>query len=143
MADQWVVAVMPSSSPAAASTSDPVHTDVVNVVVRWALRTQSSTRSSSDELAGADAAGEHDDVGRRHLVVRGVDLDAEEAVVGTNDLTAVADERDDVAGDPLEHLVRADAVEGGEAVEDGDGDRLGLGLVHEAWSFRWWLKRRR
>ena len=82
---QWVVAVRPSSRPAAASTSEPVHTDVVNVVVAWAVRTQSSTRSSLHERAGADAAGEHDDVGRRHLVERGVDLDPEEAVVGAHD----------------------------------------------------------
>ena len=43
---QWVVAVRPSSSPAAPSTSEPVQTDVVNVVVSCAVRTQSSTRSS-------------------------------------------------------------------------------------------------
>ena len=46
MAPQCVVAVSPSRRPAAASTSEPVHTDVVNVVVSWAVRTQSSTRSS-------------------------------------------------------------------------------------------------
>ena len=46
MAPQCVVAVSPSSSPAAASTSEPVHTDVVNVDVSWAVRTQSSTSSS-------------------------------------------------------------------------------------------------
>ena len=44
--DQCVVAVSPCSSPAAPSTSEPVHTDVVKRVVSCAVRTQSSTRSS-------------------------------------------------------------------------------------------------
>ena len=41
-----VVAVSPSSSPAAPSTIYPVHTDVVKRVVSWAVRTHSRTRSS-------------------------------------------------------------------------------------------------
>ena len=52
MAPQCVVAVSPSSRPAAASTSDPVHTDVVNVVVSWAVRTQSSTALVVHERRG-------------------------------------------------------------------------------------------
>ena len=66
MQDQWVVAVSPSSRPAAARTSEPVQTEVVNRVVRWASRTQSSTTlvvSSAGRVP--DPAGEHDDVGRR------------------------------------------------------------------------------
>ncbi|CKT73012.1 Uncharacterised protein [Mycobacterium tuberculosis] len=40
---QCVVAVKPLSSPAAANTSPPVHTEVVSRVCRCASRTQSST----------------------------------------------------------------------------------------------------
>ena len=79
---QCVVAVSPSSSPAAASTSEPVHTDVVNVVVSWARAHPVEHPLVVDQRPGADAAGEHDDVGRGHLVERGVDVDAEEAVLG-------------------------------------------------------------
>ena len=39
---QCVVASMPSSSPAAPSRSEPVHTDVVHVVVGWTARSQST-----------------------------------------------------------------------------------------------------
>ena len=120
-----------------------MHTDVVNVVVRWAVRTQSSTRSSCDQRAGADAAGEDDDVGRRQLLERGVDLDAEEAVVGPHDLAgAWPTNVTSKPGMRCSTSYGPDAVEGGEAVEEGDGDRW-VGMVHEAWSFRWWLKRRR
>ena len=114
-ADQCVVAVRPSSSPAAASTSEPVHTDVVYVVVSWAVRTQSSTPLVVDQLPGADAAGEDDDVGVGSSSNVGVDLDAEEPVLGADHAALVADERDVEARDALQHLVRADAVEGGEA----------------------------
>ena len=41
-ASQWLVARLPSSRPAAARISDPVHTDVVHVLVRSASRSQSS-----------------------------------------------------------------------------------------------------
>ena len=84
-----------------------------------------------DQVAGADAAGEHDDVRGREVVVGGVDLDAEEAVVRAHDAALAADERDLVAGDALQHLVRADPVEGGEAGEQGDGDGC------HGHSFRW------
>src|SRR6202034_3658316 len=40
---QWVAAVSPSSSPAAASSSEPVHTEVVNRVVACNWRTQPRT----------------------------------------------------------------------------------------------------
>ena len=92
---------------------------------RGRVRTQSSTalvvRRSG---AGADAAGEHDDVRVRQLVERGVDLDAEEPVLGRARRRVVADERDVEPRDPLQHLVRPDAVERGEAGEQGDGDGL-------------------
>ena len=38
------------------------------------------------EGAGADTAGEHDDVGIGQLLERGIDLDPEEAVLAANDL---------------------------------------------------------
>ena len=105
---QCVVAVSPSSSPAAASTSEPVHTDVVNVVVSWAVRTQSSTSLVVRPAARVPTPpGNTTTSGRRQLVERGVDLDAEEAVVRAHDAALVADERDVEAGDALQHLVRA------------------------------------
>ena len=78
------------------------------------------------QRTGADAAGEHDDVRVREVLERAVDLDAEHLVVGADDTALVADERDVEAGDALEHLVRPDAVEGGELREQGDDD-LGHG----------------
>ena len=39
-ARQWVVASLPSRIPAAASSSDPVHTDVVHSAWAWACRSQ-------------------------------------------------------------------------------------------------------
>src|ERR1019366_6231284 len=42
---QWVVAPLPSSSPAAASTSEPVQTDVVHSLISFAVLSHSSTPS--------------------------------------------------------------------------------------------------
>ena len=39
------MALSPSSNPAAASTSEPVHTEVVNLVVSWAAVQTARTRS--------------------------------------------------------------------------------------------------
>ena len=61
------------------------------------------------QRAGADAAGEHDDVGVGHLLERGVDGDAEEAVLAAHLAALVADERDVDVGDALQHLVGPDA----------------------------------
>jgi hypothetical protein len=49
-ASQWEVARRPSRSPAAASSSEPVHTDVVQVLVASAARSQS--RSTSLSICG-------------------------------------------------------------------------------------------
>ena len=49
-----------------------------------------------------------------------VDLDAEHAVVGTNDAPLMADERDIDLRDSLQHLVGPDAVECGELREKGN-----------------------
>ena len=122
MALQCVVAVRPSSSPAAASTSDPVHTDVVKVVVSWAVRTQSRTRSSPSSARVPTPPG--------NTTTSGVGSSSNVASTSMprNPLSErttpalVADERDVEARDALQHLVRADAVEGGEAGEQRDGD---------------------
>ncbi len=50
-ASQYVVARLPSSRPAEPSTSAPVHTDVVHVVVSCAVRSHSSTASSFSACA--------------------------------------------------------------------------------------------
>jgi hypothetical protein len=117
-----VVAVSPSSSPAAASTSDPVHTDVVNVVVACAVRTQSSTRSSVINARVPWPPGNTTTSGCGHLLERRVDLDAEHAVVRADDAALVADERHVEVRDALQHLVGPDAVERGELREQRDGD---------------------
>ena len=62
----------------------------------------------------AVAAREHDHVRLWVVLERGVDLDAEHPVVGADHTAVVADERDVDVGDPLQHLVRPDAVERGE-----------------------------
>jgi citrate synthase len=72
--------------------------------------------------AGADPAREHDDVGIRHLLEGGVDGDTQKAVLAAHLAALVTDEGDVEVGDALQHLVRPDAVERGEAVEQGDGD---------------------
>ncbi len=107
---------------AAASTSEPVHTEVVNVVVSCAVRTQSRTRSSCISARVPTPPGNTMTSGRRVVLERAVDLDAEHRVVGADHAAFVADERDVEVGDPLEHLVRPDAVERGEVGEQGDDD---------------------
>ena len=46
-ASQWVAASTPSRIPAAASSSEPVHTDVVQRLWAWASRSQASTAASA------------------------------------------------------------------------------------------------
>ena len=82
--DQCVVAVSPSSRPAAPSTSDPVHTDVVNVVVVCALRTQSSTRSSSISARVPTPPGKTMMSGSATSSNVASACDAEEAVLGAD-----------------------------------------------------------
>ena len=62
---QCVVASRPSSTPAAPSSSDPVQTEVVHVVVSCTARTQSSSRLVVEQRAGADAARDQQDLGGR------------------------------------------------------------------------------
>ena len=67
----------------------------------------------------------HDHLGGGHLLEGRIDRDTEEPVVATHLTALVADERDVVARDALEHLVGADGVEGGELREQRDGDLHG------------------
>ncbi|HUD16373.1 MAG TPA: hypothetical protein VMQ59_03880 [Acidimicrobiales bacterium] len=73
------------------------------------------------EGAGAHAAGEDHHVRVAEVVEGGIDGEAERAVVAADLAPPVADEGDVDRGDALEHLVGADAVEGGEPREQGDG----------------------
>ena len=86
----------------------------------------------------ADAAGEHEHVGPGVVLERAVDLDAEHRVVRADHAAFVADERDVEVGDPLEHFVGPDGVEGGEVGEQGDDD-----FGHGSLLSGWWRKRRR
>ena len=102
-----------------------MQTEVVNVVVACAVRTQSSTRSSSISARVPTPPGNTMTSGWAQLLERGVGLDAEEPVLRADHAAVVADERDVEVGDPLQHLVRPDAVERGEAGEEWDGDLHG------------------
>ena len=85
--DQCVVARRPSSSPAAARISAPLHTDVTRRLRSVAPRSQSS-RSASTMAAAVPVAAGHDEGVDRRVVVgdrgvghqpearRGADLDA-------------------------------------------------------------------
>ncbi len=54
---QWLVAFRPSSSPAAASSRDPVHTEVVQVVVASTVRSQSMTTGLAISRSGCGPPG--------------------------------------------------------------------------------------
>ncbi len=58
--------------------------------------------------------------GLREVLERAVAGDPEEAVLAADLAPLVPDERDVDVGDPLQHLVRPDAVERGEAWEEWD-----------------------
>ena len=58
--------------------------------------------------------GNDEDVGVGDLLERGVDGDAEHAVLGADLAALVADEHDVDVGDALQHLVGPDRVERGE-----------------------------
>ena len=72
------------------------------------------------ERAGAHPTGEHDHVGCGEVVEGAVGGDAQETVLAAHLAALVADERDVDAGNALQHLVGADAVEGGELWEQGN-----------------------
>ena len=82
---QWVVASSPSSSPAAASTSEPVHTEVVQVEVSWTPRSQSSISLVVEQRPGAKSARNTRIVGRRDVGRAAVGLDRQHSVVGALD----------------------------------------------------------
>ncbi len=72
MSSQWLVASRPSSTPAAPSSSEPVHTDVVQVDVSCAVRIQSTSASSSTAVVGAGSAGHHQHLRLGQVGQRGV-----------------------------------------------------------------------
>ena len=81
------------------------------------------------ELARREAAGHDDDVGLVTSSMRVVGDEREELVVGA-DLAALclATKRTSASGQALQHLVRADDVERGDAVEQEAGDLHGCSL---------------
>ncbi len=70
--------------------------------------------------------------GGRHLVERGVDGEAELAVVGAHLATFGSDEDHLGAGEPLQHLVRPDRVERGHLREEQEGD-LHVSILAIVW----------
>jgi NTE family protein len=94
-------------------------------------------RTAVDEGTAADAAGDHDDVGVGNVGERGVDREAEEAIVGADDAALDADEDDVEVGHALEDLVGTDGVERGEPGEERDGD------LHDGSSRELGVRRRR
>ena len=122
ISSQCVVASSPSSSPAAASTSEPVQTEVVQSEVSWAERTQPSSRSSSKQRPRADPTRDHDDLGVRHVLVAPLGHDREHPVVGPHGTRLGGQEADRGAREAGQHLVGPHGIQGGEAVIDRDGD---------------------
>src|SRR5690349_13901121 len=75
-----------------------------------------------DQLTGADTAGHHHHVRSADLVEVGITDYAEQPVLGAY-LTAPMSDEDHVdRRDALQHFVGPDGVEGGEPVEQWDGD---------------------
>ena len=112
---------LPSSNPAAASTSEPVHTDVVHVVVSCALRTQSSTRSSVGPRARPgrpESPRCRDESHPRALRPRSSPRFWSVRFTPGSAATNVTD----ASGYPAEHLVGPDGIECGHAVVQQDGD---------------------
>ena len=78
-----------------------------------------------EQRARAPAAGHDEHVGLGDVLEDGVDMHGEALVVGPDRADLVADECELRVGQPGENLVRADRVEGGEAVIQRDGDLHG------------------
>ena len=74
------------------------------------------------QRTGADAAREDDDIGPRQFLERGVEGNAEHAVLAAYLAAPVPDERNVERGDALQHLVRPDGVESRELREKRDCD---------------------
>ena len=85
-------------------------------------RSQESTASSSSSGRLPSPPGTRTMSASVDLVERVVGAEAERAAVGAHLALLGADELDLPAGDGAQHLVGADRVEGGELVEDEDGD---------------------
>jgi len=82
----------------------------------------SSAQPAQHSLVGlegtsADTAGEDDDVGGRHVLEGGIDVDRQHGIVGANRANFVADERDVDIGNALQYLVGSNPVERRELVK--------------------------
>ena len=124
-ASQCVVASTPSRIPAAASSSDPVHTEVVHVLCAWASRSQPSDRLVVEQVARAVAARHDHDVRVRVLAQRRVGGHGQRALLGAHRAGLGGHEGQLGAGDAAEDVVGADGVQRGEAVVEQDGDLHG------------------
>ena len=83
------------------------------------------------EDACAESTREHQDVRVGHLFEGGVADDPQHPVFAADLTPVVTDEHDVEARDALEDLVGPDGIEGGERVEerDGDGRPCGHGVL--------------
>ena len=94
------------------------------------------------QRSGAHAAGEHDHVGFGQFFEGRIGGQPEHAVLAA-DLAALVPDEGDVDGrDPLEHLIRPDAIERGEAGEQRDGDLQLRGHADVLSSVTLWKRRR-
>ena len=126
---QWVVASRPSRIPAAASTSEPVQTDVVHCDVACARRSQSSIDSSciSARVPKPPGTTITSGSGSSSRVASAMSASIPFSVrFGPGLVRRRSETRG--ARQAREHLVGADRVERGEAVEDRDRDVHAAGL---------------
>ena len=112
----------PSSSPAAASTSEPVHTDVVQVLVSSTCRSQSQHLLVRHQVHLPRPARHEHDVGLRHVGGRRVHDQPECAAARPHLAVLLADEHHLGLPREPEHLVRPDGVQRRHPVEEQDRD---------------------
>ena len=122
MSSQWVVASRPSSTPAAPSSSEPVHTEVVHSDVSCARRIQPTQRLvvSAASVPVPPGTTSTSGSGRSASAASALRVSIPVSVVYGPRLHR--GEGDLGAGQPREHLVGPDGVEGGEAVVERDHD---------------------
>ena len=128
-ASQCEVARRPSSSPAAARTSEPVHTDVVQVLVSWTSRSHSSIGPPARAATSPGPPGTTTMSGSLTSSSVALGDQREHAVVGAHRVRARrATKLSSTPGQAAEHLVGSDRVERGEPVVEHDRD-VHLGLL--------------
>jgi hypothetical protein len=89
-------------------------------------------RAVAHERDLAGAAGDHEHVRALHVAEFGVHDETQRAAVVAHRSGALADQHRLGAGQAAQDLVRAYRVEGGEAVEEQDGDLHGCGVLSGA-----------